>query len=196
MEADIGEKSNELAAKHFETCGTANHSWGFKAHDHNWKSTDQLLRNFVDIVSKGGDYLLNIGPDGKGQVPDPCADRFREMGVWVKTNADAIFGTDRWTTCNEGVTNAKSASSAPAEFWFSTRNDKAYAMSLVSGTGRIRILSLKHSTGKVTHVRLLGSNRAIKWSQNEEALQLDFDSIETGDHGYAVEITLENQNDH
>ena len=58
--------ANELAAKHFETCGTANHSWGFKAHDHNWKTPNQLLRNFVDIVSKGGNYLLNIGPDGKG----------------------------------------------------------------------------------------------------------------------------------
>ncbi len=62
---------SELAAKHFETCGTANHSWGFKAQDHDWKTSNQLLRNFVDIVSKGGNYLLNIGPDGEGTVPAP-----------------------------------------------------------------------------------------------------------------------------
>jgi hypothetical protein len=50
---------------------------------------------------------------------------------------------------------------------------------------------LKDSAGKVTHVRLLGSDRDIKWSQDAEALELDFGSIETGDHGYAVEVTLE-----
>ena len=83
--------ASELAAKHFETCGTANHSWGFKAHDHRWKSANQLLRNFVDIVSKGGNYLLNIGPDGKGRVPEPCVESFQEMGDWVKTNSCLLY---------------------------------------------------------------------------------------------------------
>jgi alpha-L-fucosidase len=187
--------AKELVAKHFETCGTGNHSWGFKAHDHKWKSTNELLRNFVDIVSKGGNYLLNIGPDGKGHVPDPCVASFRELGIWVKTNADAIFGTTRWTTFTEGVTNVKSASSAPTEFWFSAREDKVYAMSLVPGTDRVRIRSLRDSAGKVTHVRLLGSDRDITWVQDAVALELDFGSIETGDHGYAVEIALETQDD-
>jgi alpha-L-fucosidase len=84
---------SELAAKHFETCGTANHAWGFKAHNHNWRSSNELLRKFVDIVSKGGSYLLNIGPDGKGRVPEPCVKSFLDMGTWVRTNSDAIFGT-------------------------------------------------------------------------------------------------------
>ena len=182
--------ADELAAKHFETCGTGNHSWSFKAHDHNWKSTNQLLRNFVDIVSKGGNYLLNIGPDGKGHVPEPCVKNFQEMGVWVKTNAEAIFGTTRWTTFCEGITNVKSDSSLPTEFWFSAKDDKVYAMSLVPGADRVRILSLNKYSGKVTHVRLLGSEKSLKWTQNAAALEIDFDGVETGDNGYAVEVTL------
>jgi alpha-L-fucosidase len=187
--------ANELVTKHFETCGTGNHSWGFKAHDHKWKSTNQLLRNFVDIVSKGGNYLLNIGPDGKGHVPEPCVKSFREMGVWVKTNADAIFGTNRWTTFNEGVTNVKSASSTPTEFWFSTKDNRVYAMSLAPAVGRVRIHSLREAAGKATHVRLLGSDKRVNWTQDAEALEIDFAGLDTGDHGYAVEITFGTQDD-
>jgi len=182
--------ADELAAKHFETCGTGNRSWGFKAHDRNWKSPNQLLRNLVDIVSKGGNYLLNVGPDGQGHVPQPCVKNFQEMGLWVRTNAEAVFGTTRWTTFCEGVTNVKSASSLPTEFWFSAREDKVYAMSLVPGTGCVRILSLNNSAGKVARVRLLGSDKDLKWTQNAEALEIDFYGVETGANGYAVEVTL------
>ena len=190
--------ARELATKHFETCGTANHSWGFKAHDHNWKSTNGLLRNFVDIVSKGGNYLLNIGPDGKGNVPEPCMKNFREMGVWVKTNEDAIFGTTRWTTLNEGVAarNAKRhpvVTSTNKEFWFSARGDEVYAMSLAPATGTVRIQSLKQSAGTIANVRLLGSSQELKWTQTDEALEIDLTGIEASANGYAVEITLRNR---
>ena len=182
---------SELAAKHFETCGTANHSWGFKAHDQQWKTSNQLLRNFVDIVSKGGNYLLNIGPDGKGRVPKPCVESFQEMGQWVKTNADAIFGTTRWTTFSEGVERIKNSPSSPTEFWFSARDDKVYAMSLVSANGVVRILSLNESTGRITQLRLLGSDQQLKWEQTDEALEVDLTGVETGANGYALEAVFD-----
>ena len=188
--------ANELAAKHFETCGTANHSWGFKAHDDNWKSSNQLLRNFVDIVSKGGNYLLNIGPDGQGKVPDPCVEGFLEMGKWVATNKDAIFGTTRWTTFNEGVSPKPAKgrhlpiASKPTEFWFSAKGDKVYAMSLVSASGVVKILSLNKSAGKITQLQLLGSTEQLKWTQTENALEIDFGGIETDVNGYVVRATL------
>ena len=78
----------------------------------------------------------------------------------------------------------------PTEFWFSAKDDKVYAMSLVPGQGKVRILSLNESAGKVTKVRLLGSDEGIAWTQNAEALELDFDGIKTGNQGYAVEVTL------
>jgi len=171
--------ANELAAKHFETCGTANHSWGYKAYDHDWKSVQELLRNFVDIVSKGGNYLLNIGPDGKGSVPEPCVKNFQEMGVWVKANADAIFGTTCWTTFKEGD-----------KFWFSAKGNTVYAMSLTPATGTVRILSLKQSAGKAVSVRLLGSDQRLRWTQTGEALEINFDGVKTGANGYAVEVVL------
>ena len=182
--------ASELAAKHFETCGTANHSWGFKAHDHRWKSANQLLRNFVDIVSKGGNYLLNIGPDGKGRVPEPCVESFQEMGVWVKTNSDAIFGTTRWTIFHEGVTAVKNSNSLPTEFWFSSKAHKVYAMSLATAPEVVRILSLKRSAGEVVGVRLLGNAKPIRWTQTDEAMEVDFTGIETSTNGYALEFTL------
>ena len=172
-------KAGELVAKYFETCGTANHSWGYKAHDDNWKSTNQLLRNFVDIISKGGNYLLNIGPDGKGHVPQPCADRFREMGKWVKTNADAIYGTTRWSRFKEGE-----------DIWFTAKGNKVYAMSITPAPETVRVGSLNSSVGKVERVRLLGSDATLKWKQTATALEIDFSDIETDENGFVVETTL------
>lgn len=182
--------ASELAAKHFETCGTANHSWGFKAHDQQWKSSNQLLRNFVDIVSKGGNYLLNIGPDGKGNVPKPCMESFQEMGQWVKTNADAIFGTTRWTLFNEGVEAIKNTESKPSEFWFSAKGDHVYVMSLTSAPDIVRVRSLHRSAGVITGLRLLGSDKVLKWTQTSEALEVDFSGIKTSPNGYALEINF------
>ncbi len=181
---------SELAAKHFETCGTANHSWGFKAQDHAWKSSNELLRKFVDIVSKGGNYLLNIGPDGKGHVPEPCQQRFLEMGEWVRTNADAVFGTSRWHTYHEGVSRSDAGMSRPNEFWFSAKDNKVYAMALAQAPHSVRIGALKKSAGTITGVRLLGSQVKLKWIQTAEALEVGFGEVATSANGYALEVTL------
>ncbi len=77
----------------WETPATINDTWGFKTHDHNWKSTAQLLHNLVDIVSKGGNYLLNIGPDASGAVPEPSVERLQAMGAWLDVHGEAIYGT-------------------------------------------------------------------------------------------------------
>ena len=77
----------------WETPATINDTWGFKTHDHNWKSNTQLIRNLVDIVSKGGNYLLNIGPDAEGAIPAPSVERLQAMGAWLNANGEAIYGT-------------------------------------------------------------------------------------------------------
>ena len=77
----------------WETCMTINGSWGFNSADHNFKSTQTLLRNLVDIASKGGNYLLNVGPTAEGIIPQPEVDRLEEMGRWLKANGAAIYGT-------------------------------------------------------------------------------------------------------
>ncbi|MCY3780750.1 MAG: alpha-L-fucosidase, partial [Chloroflexi bacterium] len=78
----------------WETPATINDTWGFKTHDHNWKSTSQLIQNLVEIVSKGGNYLLNIGPDAEGAILEPSVERLRAMGAWLDVHGEAIYGTE------------------------------------------------------------------------------------------------------
>jgi alpha-L-fucosidase len=77
----------------WETCMTMNDTWGFKSNDQNFKSTETLIRNLCDIASKGGNYLLNVGPTSEGLIPQPEVDRLREVGAWMKVNGEAIYGT-------------------------------------------------------------------------------------------------------
>jgi alpha-L-fucosidase len=77
----------------WETCMTMNDTWGFKKDDNNWKSTDTLLHNLVDIASKGGNYLLNVGPNSEGEIPQPSVERLAQIGQWMKVNGKSIYGT-------------------------------------------------------------------------------------------------------
>ena len=77
----------------WETPATINDTWGFKTYDHNWKSAEDLIRKLVDIVSKGGNYLLNVGPTAEGLIPQPSVERLLAMGEWLKINGDAVYGT-------------------------------------------------------------------------------------------------------
>ena len=77
----------------WETPATINDTWGFKSYDHNWKSTEELIQKLVDIVSKGGNYLLNVGPTAEGVIPQPSVDRLLGMGAWLDVNGEAIYGT-------------------------------------------------------------------------------------------------------
>ncbi len=77
----------------WESCMTMNDTWGYKSYDTNFKSTETLIRNLIDISSKGGNYLLNIGPDSHGIVPQPEVERLHQVGQWTAVNGEAIYGT-------------------------------------------------------------------------------------------------------
>ncbi|MFH1084263.1 MAG: alpha-L-fucosidase [Chloroflexota bacterium] len=77
----------------WETPATINDTWGFKSCDHNWKPTAELIQKLVDIVSKNGNYLLNVGPTAEGVIPQPSVERLLAMGEWLKVNDEAVYGT-------------------------------------------------------------------------------------------------------
>ncbi|UCD76573.1 MAG: alpha-L-fucosidase, partial [Phycisphaerales bacterium] len=77
----------------WETCMTMNDTWGFKRNDHNWKSTEDLIRKLADIASKGGNFLLNVGPTALGEIPRPSIERLQAIGRWMDVNAQSIYGT-------------------------------------------------------------------------------------------------------
>jgi alpha-L-fucosidase len=82
-----------FVGRDWETCMTMNDTWGFKSYDNNWKSTQTIIRNLVDIASKGGNYLLNVGPTSEGLIPEPSIERLKAVGDWMKVNGDAIYDT-------------------------------------------------------------------------------------------------------
>jgi alpha-L-fucosidase len=77
----------------WESCMTMNDTWGFKSTDHDWKSARELLRNLIDIASKGGNYLLNVGPTAAGEIPAPSVERLAHLGRWLAANGEAVYGT-------------------------------------------------------------------------------------------------------
>jgi len=77
----------------WEVPATINDTWGFKSDDHNWKSVPDLIRKLVDVASKDGNYLLNVGPTAQGVIPQPSVERLEAMGRWLETNGEAIYGT-------------------------------------------------------------------------------------------------------
>jgi alpha-L-fucosidase len=99
----------------WETCMTMNGTWGYKINDNDWKSPLDLISTLVDIASKGGNFLLNIGPKPTGEFPQESIDRLKIIGQWMHTNSSAIYGTTAspfkqldWGRCTKKV-SAKSA---------------------------------------------------------------------------------------
>ena len=82
-----------LGDRDFEVCMTMNDIWGYKEGDNSWKSTKVILHQLIDIASKGGNYLLNIGPKVDGTIPEPSVERLQDIGKWMAVNSESIYGT-------------------------------------------------------------------------------------------------------
>lgn len=104
-------KAKDLEGQNWETCMTMNGSWGWRD-DNKWKSTETLIRNLIDIASKGGNYLLNVGPKPDGTFPAESVIRLKKIGEWMKINGEAIYGTQtspfenlQWGRCTQKTNN-------------------------------------------------------------------------------------------
>jgi len=162
----------------WESCMTMNDTWGYKSYDNNFKSTETLVRNLIDIASKGGNYLLNIGPDSHGVVPSAEVERLQQVGKWMSVNGEAIYGTSPTlfgpeagsfskTEINE---KTKQPKWIPSWEWRSTtKADKVY-VEIFKWPGTT--LHLDKMPRKVTGAYLLATKKPLTFKQNGDAVDV------------------------
>lgn len=169
----------------WETPGTLNNTWGYKSYDTDWKSVPELLYWIVEIASKGGNYLLNIGPKGDGTVPQESIDLLHEIGRWMSVNGEAIYGTKKWTTRFEGSSSVEMKGTThrakegfnqeftSEDLWFTAKGESVYVISLASPeANRIVIKSMRDMADQVISIELLGSDKKLKWSKKETGIEV------------------------
>jgi len=154
---------NELDGKDWETCMTMNETWGYKSYADKWKSTETLIRNLVDIASKGGNYLLNVGPKADGTFPQESIDLLKGMGTWMKINGEAIyntkaspFGLFAWGRCTKKELAGNSI------LYFSVFDWPA--------DGKLTIPGLKND---IVSAKLLADNTVLKTAATAEGLTIN-----------------------
>jgi alpha-L-fucosidase len=114
----------EAQATAWEVPATLNHTWGYRTDDHDWKSPGDVTFKLVDIVSKGGNYLLNVGPMADGLIPQPSQDVLRAVGRWLKLNGEAVYGAGPTPWGDElGEPSSKGAKDLRGNPLFLTRNE-------------------------------------------------------------------------
>lgn len=88
-------KADDVRGVDWETCMNIGSSWGYKSWENQWKSSQVIIRNTITIAARGGNYLLNVGPDAMGDIPEEAQARLQDLGTWMKTNGEAIYGSMR-----------------------------------------------------------------------------------------------------
>ncbi|MGE3242504.1 MAG: alpha-L-fucosidase [Pirellulales bacterium] len=168
---DFGTPEQEIPATgmpgvDWESCMTMNDTWGFKKNDHNWKSPETLIRNLVDIASKGGNYLLNVGPTVEGRIPDASLERLAAMGKWMDVNGESIYGTSAspfekspWGRATQRLGNTEDELYLHVFEW--------------PADGKLQVPAYK---GSVKSAQLLAGGKPVKFEQSADGLTIELPS--------------------
>jgi alpha-L-fucosidase len=175
-------------------------SWGYVV-PQDYKTAGSIVGDLVDIVSKNGALLLNIGPRSDGTIPEREQEILLEIGRWLATNGEAVYGTRPWKVYGEGPTRVKEGMFTDTErsaftgrdIRFTTRGETLYAI-LLAWPGEeavIRSLSpdLRLYSGEVADVVLLGSEEKLAWSRDGDGLKVRMPAARPCDHAFALKIT-------
>jgi alpha-L-fucosidase len=151
---------NEILEKNigfeWENPGSMNTSYGYNPNDHNWVSAAEIVSNLVNIVSKGGNYLLNVGPTPEGLIPQPCIDSLAKVGEWMEVNGEAIYGTSASVFGDSAPTSAGN--------WRCTVKPGKIYLHLFKwpASGKFEVQGLQ---SKVTKAYLLAGRKELKVEQ-------------------------------
>jgi len=159
-------------------------SWGYISNEE-YKSSDYLLDELIDIVSKNGCLLLNIGPKADGTIPDEAKKILSEMGAWLSLNGEAIYGTRPWKIFGEGPTKVSTGHHSENEnkdnvaddFRFTSKGDDLYAISLAwpkDGTFSIKSLAKENEfvSTKIKSVEFISGPNKTSWEQTKNGLDI------------------------
>ncbi|PSL45632.1 alpha-L-fucosidase [Chitinophaga niastensis] len=155
-----------------------NQSWGY-INNNTFKSAQYVITNLIDIVSKNGNLLLNIGPKPDGTITAEETAVLLGVGQWLSVNGEAIYGTRPWKAYGEGPTESASGSFADQkvpytaqDIRFTTKGEILYAIALgvPSANTKIQALSLKAGHGTIERISLVGSEEKVRWAQKPDGL--------------------------
>ncbi|MDE3162493.1 MAG: alpha-L-fucosidase [Acidobacteriota bacterium] len=175
------------------------HSWGYVKGD-SYRSAASLIGELVDVVSKNGNLLLNVGPESDGTIPAQAQTILLEMGRWLNTNGEAIYGSRPWLLYGEGPTTVKSHALytdqqqfTPEDIRFTTHNGALYAIALgwpAGGTLRVHTLwqGTPYLNGPVCSVQLLGSPDKLVAEQRTDGLYIQLPAQAPDEPAYAFRI--------
>jgi alpha-L-fucosidase len=179
----------------------SNKSWGY-IKDDTFKSPEFVVHQLIDIVSKNGNLLLNIGPLSDGTIPDEVQQVLLDVGAWLNVNGESIYGTRPWRIYGEGPTKVAAGSFhdtdttryTAEDFRFTTKGDVLYAIGLGWPTnGEAVIHSLASAVGN-EHVRsviLLGIDAKLQFEQRADGLRMRLPDQAPGKYAYALRIMFD-----
>jgi len=175
----VAEQKIEAATelKPWESCITMSGKWGFSKFDKSWKTPELLVRHLVEIVCKGGNFLLNVGPDSLGEFPAQSVKNLEVIGDWMKINSEAIYGTQPFSTANEyaiNVTDLKAdvmgkssndftSKKINPDLYFNQKGDAIYLFARSWNQNIITSTTLGQLKN-INRIELLGSKTKPKWN--------------------------------
>jgi alpha-L-fucosidase len=180
----------------------SNKSWGYIEND-TFKSPKFVIQQLIDIVSKNGNLLLNVGPRPDGTIPDEVQQVLRDVGSWLSVNGEAIYGTRSWKVYGEGPTkvvtgafhDADTSDYTAEDFRFTTKGNVLYAIELgwpASGEAIVHSLASSVPGGKrVESVVLLGSDAKLQFQQQADGLHIQLPAQAPGKYAYAFRVIRE-----
>jgi alpha-L-fucosidase len=177
----------------------SNESWGYIQND-TFKTPQFVVQQLIDIVSKNGNLLLNIGPRSDGTIPEDVQVVLRDVGSWLKINGEAIYGTRPWKIYGEGPTkvaagsfhDTDTAGYSAEDFRFTTKGNTLYAIELGWPAGAEAVIhslgSSATSTQKIGSVMLLGTDAKLAFEQKADGLHIQLPAQSPGKYAYVFRI--------